>query len=125
MEPSPSWSSGLNRRGSRDRTQSADVDLSRSSAGDGPIFEDGVVLRSGTSKHGRLFGRDLKEAGRAWGVEGAGSDEEGVSEYEKRRRACLPAIVIRTIAYRESQQVESTLTRSGDLGSKRRGHLQN
>jgi hypothetical protein len=101
MEPSPSWSSGLNRRGSRERTRSADVDLARSSGGDGPIFEDGVILRPGTSRIGRVFGRDLKEAGRAWGVDGAASEVEGVSEYERRRRACLPAIVIRTLAYRE------------------------
>ena len=101
MEPSPSWSSGLNRRGSRDRTRSADVDLARSSGGDGPIFEDGVILRAGTSRIGRVFGRDLREAGRAWGVDGAASAVEGVSEYERRRRACLPAIVIRTSAYRE------------------------
>ena len=68
---------------------------------DGPIFLEGVVLRSPGQRSGRVFGRELRETGRAWGVYGAGSVEEGLEEYEKRRRACLPAVVIRAVEYRE------------------------
>lgn len=97
MDPSGSWSSGLN-RGTRDRAQGADMEFPLN---DGPIFVEGVVLRPPGQRSGRVFGRDLRETGRAWGVYGAGSEEAGLDEYEQRRRACLPAVVIRVVEYCE------------------------
>lgn len=100
LEPSGSWSSGLNRRGSRDRTQSELNELRHSS--DGPIFIDGCIKRQPGSRGGRVFGRELRDVAKAWGIEGANEKMEGLSEFEQRRRASLPAIVIRTVEYRES-----------------------
>jgi len=92
LDPSSSYSSGLNRRAGPEM----EFPLN-----DGPIFLEGVILRPPGQRSGRVFGRELRETGRAWGVYGAGSVEEGLEEYEKRRRACLPAVVIRAVEYRE------------------------
>ena len=99
LEPSSSWSSGLARGGSRDRTQPAETSVS--GIVDGPQFEEGVIKRAGGLRSGRVFGRDLDEAGRAWGVSDLAALAEEKSEFEKRRRACLPALVVRVVEYRE------------------------
>lgn len=96
MEPSGSWNTGLGRRGSWDRTQSDNHDA-RSS--DGPIFVEGVVKRAGSVRSGKVFGRDLVECGRAWGVVNAVAELEGESEWDRRRKQCLPAVVIRAVDY--------------------------
>lgn len=100
LEPSGSWASGLGRRGSRDRTQSVDID--GRPAGDGPVFEEGVIKRPAGTRTGRVFGRELVEVGRAWGISRDIEADLGDSEYQKRRRACLPALVVRAVEYRES-----------------------
>lgn len=101
LEPSESWASGLARGGSRDHTQSENDDL-EPNARDGPIFQEGVMLRAGGNSVGRVFGRDLVEAGRTWSVVEATVREQGASEWEQRRRRCLPALVIRAVEYRKS-----------------------
>ncbi|ORY24058.1 hypothetical protein BCR39DRAFT_547829 [Naematelia encephala] len=99
MEPSGSWTSGLaGRRGSRDRTQSDKTDAG---AGDGPIFVDGVFQRRGGDRGGRVFGRDLVEAGRAWGTADSALSLEDESEWQRRRKQSLPAVVVRTVDYLE------------------------
>jgi hypothetical protein len=102
-EPGSSWGNGVSRKSSRDHSLSAAMQ----ERGDGPFFAEGVVLRPGGEKTGRVFGRDITEAGRAWGVVGAGSTIDGESEWERRRRACLPALVVRAVAYRECSKRES------------------
>lgn len=120
FEQSGSWSSGLGSRTGRDRTQSADVAL-RPSSSDGPVFDLGVIKRSAGGRTGRVFGRDLVEVGKSWGI---ADSSEAESEYEKRRRSCLPAIVVRTVEYRElHKQGWHTDVDSGDMGAKRRRHL--
>jgi hypothetical protein len=99
MDPSPSWSTGLNRRGSQDKAQDGEMGFS---INDGPVFVEGVVLRPPGQRSGRVFGRELRETGRAWGVHGAGSETDGLTDFEVKRRACLPAVVIRAVEYRES-----------------------
>ena len=120
MEPSPSWASGLSRRGSV-----APSDNELPFGADGPVFQEGVVQRPAGGRSGRVFGRPLQQAGRAWGVVDAGSAKEGMSQHEVRRRACLPALVVRSVEYCESfAPAETTpLTFSGDLGTKRRRNL--
>ncbi len=106
MEPSGSWSSGLARGASRDRSQSANYDL-RSGASDGPIFQDGVVLRAGGDRTGHVFGRDLVEVGRTWGVVEATNPDDGGSEWDRRRKQCLPALVVRSVDYRECTSIHN------------------
>lgn len=108
MEPSGSRASGLARGGSRDRTQSADYDP-RSGASDGPVFQEGVILRAGGERVGRVFGRDLVDVGRTWGVVEATLSEEKESDWQKRRKQCLPALVVRTVDYCELDHPPSWL----------------
>ena len=104
MDPSGSWTPGLARGGVRDRTQSADYDL-RTNASDGPIFQEGVVLRVGGDRMGRVFGKDLVDVGRVWGVTEATTLGAGETEWETRRKQCLPALVVRCVEYRESSPI--------------------
>ncbi|TXT07213.1 hypothetical protein VHUM_03383 [Vanrija humicola] len=61
-------------------------------------WAEGVVKRPARAGYaGRLFGRELQEAGRAWTVVDAHAERPGDTEYEIRRRQCLPAIVVRAI----------------------------
>ena len=98
MEPSSSWSSGLVRKGSRDRFRDSEVDLTFP-ASDGPVFQEGVIRRAGGDRKGRVFGQEIAEAGRAWAVADVVDLTE--SEWEMRRRGCLPALVVRAVEYRE------------------------
>jgi len=101
LEPTGTWNAGLPRGGSRDRVQSADFSM-RPSASDGPIFQEDVILRAGGDRTGRVFGRDLNEAGRTWGVADTSMLEEGENDWDRGRRQCLPALVVRAVAYCES-----------------------
>lgn len=86
------------------------------------MFDLGVIKRSAGGRTGRVFGRDLVEVGKSWGVADS-SDSE--SEYEKRRRSCLPAIVVRTVEYRELHiQGWHINDNSGDMGAEGRRDLQ-
>lgn len=98
-EASGSRPSTIARKGSNSDRSFASVETAERS--DGPFFGHGVVLRPGKALPGQVFGRDITEAGRAWGVVEAGTIMEGQSEWEARRRACLPAVMIRSVDYRE------------------------
>ncbi|BEJ16023.1 hypothetical protein CspHIS471_0506280 [Cutaneotrichosporon sp. HIS471] len=67
---------------------------------EGLAFSDEVVRRKARAGlRGRVFGRDLGQAGRAWGVFDANEAREGEDEYHHRRRQCLPAVAIRCVEY--------------------------
>ncbi|BEI84991.1 hypothetical protein CcaverHIS002_0503920 [Cutaneotrichosporon cavernicola] len=67
---------------------------------EGLVFSDEVVRRKARAGlRGRVFGRDLGQAGRAWGVFDANESREGEDEYHRRRRQCLPAVAIRCVEY--------------------------
>ncbi|GMK55318.1 hypothetical protein CspeluHIS016_0203740 [Cutaneotrichosporon spelunceum] len=67
---------------------------------EGLVFSDSVVRRKPRlGFRGRVFGRDLGQAGRAWGVFDASESREGEDEYHRRRRQCLPAVAIRCVEY--------------------------
>lgn len=85
------------------RQLSRDSDFAPSS--EPPSWTEGVVRRAARSglKPGRVFGRELEIAGRLYGVIEADADRG--SEYERRRRLCLPAIVIRCVEYRKCTHV--------------------
>ena len=69
---------------------------------DGPFFDEGVVRRPGGPTSGRVFGKDLISAGKLWGIEDAEVEVDGETEWDRRRKACLPAVVIRTLEHRET-----------------------
>ncbi|KLT42536.1 hypothetical protein CC85DRAFT_302227 [Cutaneotrichosporon oleaginosum] len=70
---------------------------------EGLVFGDEVVKRKPKAGlRGRVFGRDLGQAGRAWGVFDADQERKGEDEYHRRRRQCLPAVVIRCVDYLET-----------------------
>ncbi|KAL1411630.1 hypothetical protein Q8F55_002594 [Vanrija albida] len=83
------------------RKQSRDLlstDLAPATPADGFQWAEGVVKRPARPGYGgRVFGRELQEAGRAWTVVDAHIERPGVNEYEMRRRQCLPAIVVRAV----------------------------
>lgn len=89
----------MGRKPSGERTV---YDQHQQQSGDGPFFGPNVVLREGRAPPGQVFGRDITEAGKNWGIVGAGVPLPGQSTFEARRRACLPAIMIRCVDYRES-----------------------
>jgi hypothetical protein len=60
-------------------------------------FEDAIIMRLGTQGAKLVFGKDLVEAGQATHVMDANAGDAS----EKRRRHCLPSIVVRCIEYRE------------------------
>jgi hypothetical protein len=93
-----SVSAGMSRKSSRDRA-GMPPPQSSPDRGDGPFFDEGVILRKGGDRVGKVFGRDVSEAGRAWGVVDAGTTKEGEADHERRRRACLPAVVVRAVEY--------------------------
>nr|XP_031862892.1 uncharacterized protein CI109_001366 [Kwoniella shandongensis]KAA5529964.1 hypothetical protein CI109_001366 [Kwoniella shandongensis] len=97
FEASGSWSSGLASRGGRDRTQtqSDHTDLRN----DGPVIDPEAVRRPAEGRSGKVFGRDIVDAGKEWGVVDAGFEIEGQSQWEMRRRKCLPAVVVRSVEY--------------------------
>ncbi|WWC96916.1 hypothetical protein V866_003791 [Kwoniella sp. B9012] len=98
FEPSSSWGSGLN-RGSRDRSRSDNYEFGQGHEApppDGPSFESDTMKRSGDGTVGKVFGRDVVDSGREWGVLDDTIDQD---DYEKRRRKCLPAVVIRSVDY--------------------------
>ena len=115
MEPNSSWSSGYPVGISRDRSQSANFDL-RTNASEGPTFQDGVILRKGGERTGRVFGRDLVEAGRTWGVSEMTDLGDDVSEWDRRRKQCLPAVVIRAVEYCKSSCFPNPSTAQCSLG---------
>ncbi|WVR03785.1 hypothetical protein IAU60_000780 [Kwoniella sp. DSM 27419] len=98
FEPSSSWSAGLAGK-SRDRHQSGNYDSgpgSTAGPSDGPAFEEGSMRRKATGSGGKVFGRDVGDSGKEWGV----TELDGeYTEYERRRRRCLPAVVIRSVEY--------------------------
>ncbi|RXK35885.1 hypothetical protein M231_06849 [Tremella mesenterica] len=96
VETGSSWSSGLGKKGKEKIPL-----VEEEPRGDGPHFEVGVVKRAGKGREGLVFGRDLIETGRTFGVVDAMSTEEGGSELDRRRRQCLPAIVVRAVDYLE------------------------
>ena len=101
LEPSSSWSSGLVRKASRERFRRSEVDLPYSAQPDGPVFQQAEIKRPPSRMGGKVFGRDIVEAGRKYGVSREGAVEVEESEWERRRKACLPALVVRTVEYRE------------------------
>lgn len=87
------------------RQLSRDSDFAPSSE---PLsWTEGVVRRNARTglKPGRVFGRELEIAGRLYGVIDADTARPGDSEYERRRRLCLPAIVIRCVEYCKCSQL--------------------
>lgn len=64
---------------------------------EGPEFEDAIVMRLAGPHDQRVFGRDLVEAGQECHV----MDANAGDAVERRRRHCLPAIVVRCVEYRE------------------------
>ncbi|OCF43349.1 hypothetical protein I317_02787 [Kwoniella heveanensis CBS 569] len=104
FETSPSWSSGLSSRGTRDRTQSDHREFGAGGYAqglEGPVFDETNVKRVAVGGVGRVFGRDIVEAGKEWGIADAGVDTEGKPQWEARRRKCLPAVVVRCVEYLE------------------------
>ncbi|WVQ79150.1 hypothetical protein IAT38_001246 [Cryptococcus sp. DSM 104549] len=65
----------------------------------GPVFEEEAVKRPAGRIDGKVFGREVVEVGKEWGVVDAGVEVKGQSEWETRRRKCLPAVVIRSVDY--------------------------
>nr|XP_019050418.1 hypothetical protein I302_00850 [Kwoniella bestiolae CBS 10118]OCF29348.1 hypothetical protein I302_00850 [Kwoniella bestiolae CBS 10118] len=100
FEPSNSWGSGLNRGGSRDRSRSDNYEFGHGNAppADGPTFEVDTIKRMGDGIVGKVFGRDVVEVGKEWCVVDE-MDEGGMDDYERRKRRCLPAVVIRSVEY--------------------------
>jgi len=82
-------------RSSRERHKTAQPMLS--SLPEGPDFADAVMMRAGKGRPGTVFGRPLIEAGQETHV----MDANAGDEMEKRRRHCLPAIVVRCVEYRK------------------------
>lgn len=80
------------------RKLSRDVDIA-------PIevatWEEGIVKRRARVGYpkGHVFGRPIDTVGRTWGVYDAAEERLGESEYEQRRRRCLPAVVVRCVEY--------------------------
>ncbi|KAK6907389.1 hypothetical protein I203_101383 [Kwoniella mangroviensis CBS 8507] len=101
FEPSSSWGSGLN-RGSRDRSRSDNYEFGHGHEAptpDGPTFESDTIKRSGDGTVGKVFGRDVVDSGKEWGIFDDTIDQSDLDDYEKRRRKCLPAVVIRSVEY--------------------------
>ncbi|WWC68596.1 uncharacterized protein I206_102526 [Kwoniella pini CBS 10737] len=101
FEPSSSWGSGLsNQRSSRDRSRSDNYEFGHGGppSSDGPFFEQDSVRRSAEGLGGKVFGRDVVGAGKDWGIveDDIGAD---LGEYDRRRKACLPAVVVRSVEY--------------------------
>lgn len=65
---------------------------------EGPDFVDAVLMRIGKEQPGTVFGRELVDAGRDTHV----MDANAGDAMERRRRHCLPAIVVRCVEYSES-----------------------
>lgn len=85
----------LARKPSRDLLS---TDLAPATPADSFQWAEGVVKRPARAGYaGRVFGRELQEAGRAWTVVDAHAERPGDTEYELRRRQCLPAIVVRAV----------------------------
>lgn len=90
----------FSRKPSRDRSVSAQATMG--STADGPVLHHTSILRPAGDAVGKVFGRDISEAGKAWAVVDANKDIDGMTPLEKRRRECLPALIIRAVDYRES-----------------------
>jgi hypothetical protein len=82
-------------RSSRERHQTAQASLS--TLAEGPDFVQAKTLRQGKGRPGTVFGRPLVEAGQESHVQ----DDMAGDEMERRRRRCLPAIVVRCVEYRK------------------------
>ncbi|KIR32560.1 rho GTPase activator [Cryptococcus deuterogattii MMRL2647] len=65
----------------------------------GPIFSGEMIKRPAEGGGGKVFGREIVDAGKEWGVVDAGFEVPGQSEWEMKRRKCLPAVVIRSCDY--------------------------
>lgn len=93
MEPDFTGGSTLGSRMSRDNEPAPYVEPA--------VWDEGVIKRRprvGYPK-GLVFGRAIDTVGRTWGVYDAADDREGESEYDQRRRRCLPAVVVRCVDY--------------------------
>lgn len=99
MGPQSSWSANFGSRNSKDRARAAHSALI--STPDGPSFEDAILMRKATGQTGLVFGRDLLETSQRFAV----MDANAGDAMEKRRRHCLPAVVIRCVEYRTSNRV--------------------
>lgn len=80
-----------------------------SSLPEGPHLVGAELMRTGQGRPGTVFGRPLVEAGEEAHV----VDAMAGDEMERRRRHCLPAIVVRCVEYRKL--VDSALLSSADL----------
>lgn len=67
----------------------------------GPVFSGEMIKRPAEGGGGKVFGREIVDAGKEWGVVDAGFEVPGQSEWEMKRRKCLPAVVIRSCDYCE------------------------
>ncbi|ADV20787.1 rho GTPase activator [Cryptococcus gattii E566] len=65
----------------------------------GPVFSREMIKRPAEGGGGKVFGREIVDAGKEWGVVDAGFEVPGQSEWEMKRRKCLPAVVIRSCDY--------------------------
>lgn len=92
--PHTGWTSSFSTRSSKDHSRSVNT-LAVTS--EGPEFEDAIVMRMSTPDGRPVFGRDLAEAGQATHVMDANAGDAA----ERRRRHCLPAIVVRCVEYRK------------------------
>lgn len=121
-----SWGSTLSRGGSSKTDGRSSVDNAEGGS-DGPIFEEGVCKRRSQGRTGRLFGRDLVEAGQTWPVYDASELGEDVDEWQKRRKRCLPALVVRAVDYCKSifgqVSFQAYAVNSGAVGPEGRGNI--
>lgn len=80
--------------GRRDRRSSDNQEIQG-----GPVFRGEMIKRPAEGDVGKVFGREIVDAGKEWGVVDAGFEIPGQSEWEMNRRKCLPAVVIRACDY--------------------------
>ncbi|OXB34727.1 hypothetical protein LQV05_003110 [Cryptococcus neoformans] len=80
--------------GRRDRRSSDNQEIQG-----GPVFKGEMIKRPAEGDVGKVFGREIVDAGKEWGVVDAGFEIPGQSELEMKRRKCLPAVVIRSCDY--------------------------
>lgn len=65
-------------------------------------YDPSWIVTPGSHGGGKVFGRDAAEVGRAYPVAPASKAEWGKIVEDPRARACLPALVVRCVAYLET-----------------------
>lgn len=77
--------------------------MSREDTGGSAFLDQDVILRRASGTTGKVFGRDLAEAGRTWSVVDAALERPGETERDRRRRRALPAVFVRCVEYLETK----------------------